>query len=72
MAEVLNNLFGSETKTGSTGYHGGIVSDVPEMQLQKCSENTIDPNFSLDNTTSLNSDPATVLLEIQQSRTSIW
>ena len=50
-----------------SGYHGGLKSDVPVKQLQKSSENTIDPNFSLENTTSLNSDPATVLLEIQQS-----
>jgi hypothetical protein len=50
-----------------SGYHGGLKSNVPVKQLQKCSDNTIDPNFSLDNRTSLNSDPATVLLEIQQS-----
>ena len=38
-----------------SGYHGGLKSDIPVKQLQKCSDNTIDPNFSLDNTTSLNS-----------------
>ena len=60
MTEVENMAF-------LNGYHGGLKSDVPVKQLQKCSENEIDMDLSLDNTTSLNSDPSTILLEVQQA-----
>ena len=32
----------------SQGYHGGFLSDIPELQLQKCSENNVDFDFSLE------------------------
>ena len=51
----------------TNGYHGGFLSDVPEVQLQKCTENDVDINFSLQQKASLNSDPAVVNLEIQQA-----
>jgi hypothetical protein len=67
MTEVLNNLFGSETKTGSTGYHGGIVSDVPEMQLQKCSDFKVDFDPNLYKQAGIKHDPATARLDVHQS-----
>jgi len=51
----------------SQGYHGGFLSDIPEVQLQKCSENMLDLDFSLENKASLKSDKAVVNLEIEQS-----
>ena len=51
----------------SQGYHGGFLSDIPELQLQKCSENNVDINFSLFNKSSLKSDKAVVNLEVEQS-----
>uniref|UniRef100_A0A6C0KZT8 Uncharacterized protein n=1 Tax=viral metagenome TaxID=1070528 RepID=A0A6C0KZT8_9ZZZZ len=52
------------------GYHGGLLSDVPVQQLQKCSENEVKDKLSLDNRSSLNSDPAVVNMEIKQSEGS--
>jgi len=51
----------------SQGYHGGFLSDIPELQLQKCSENNIDLDFSLEKKASLKSDKAVVNLEVEQS-----
>ena len=55
------------TELNVNGYHGGFSSDIKELQLQKCSENDTDYIFSLQNKTSLNSDPAVINMEIQQS-----
>ena len=55
------------TEVKSNGYHGGFLSDVPDFQLQKCSENDVDFNFSLEKKASLKSDPASINLEIEQS-----
>lgn len=60
MAEVESNV-------NSNGYHGGFDSNIPDVQLQKCSESNSDILFSLQNKGSLKSDPAVVNLEIQQS-----
>ena len=49
------------------GYHGGFLSEVPSLQLQKCSENKVDYEFSLEKKASLKSDPASINLEIEQS-----
>ena len=49
------------------GYHGGLSSNIPSTQLQKCSQNDVDMVFSLEKKASLKSDPAVVNLEIQQS-----
>tara|TARA_B100000902_G_scaffold398451_1_gene465258 strand:+ start:1190 stop:1864 length:675 start_codon:yes stop_codon:yes gene_type:complete len=49
------------------GYHGGFLSELPTEQLKKCSENDIDMDFKLNSKASLNSDPAVVNMEIQQS-----
>lgn len=51
----------------SQGYHGGFLSDIPELQLQKCSENNVDFDFSLEKKSSLKSDKAVINLEIEQS-----
>jgi len=66
MTEVLNNLLGNR-KNGSSGYHGGIVSDVPEIQLQKCSDFKVDFNPNLYKQASLMNDPATARLDVHQS-----
>jgi len=50
----------------SNGYHGGFASNIPDAQLQKCSESNNDIIFSLEQKGSLKSDPAVVNLEIQQ------
>ena len=60
MTEVENNV-------NSEGYHGFFESNIPTDQLQKCSENNVDLKFLLSQKSSLNSDPAVVNLEIQQS-----
>ena len=57
MAEIVN----------SNGYHGGFESNIPDTQLQKCSESNNDLVFSLEQKGSLKSDPAVVNLEIQQA-----
>ena len=51
----------------SQGYHGGFLSDIPELQLQKCSENNVDFEFSLEKKASLKADKAVINLEIEQS-----
>ena len=51
----------------SNGYHGGFASNIPDTQLQKCSESMNDIVFSLEQKGSLKSDPAVVNLEIQQA-----
>jgi hypothetical protein len=66
MTEVLNNLLGSK-KTGSSGYHGGIVSDIPEIQLQKCADFKVDFNPNLFKQSSLMNDPSTARLDVHQS-----
>ena len=56
MTDVLKNLIGSEETpkmSGSAGYHGGIVGEVPEVQLQKCSDFKVDLNSSLNSTNAL-------------------
>ena len=47
----------------SQGYHGGFLSDIPELQLQKCSENNVDFDFSLEKKASLKADKAVINLE---------
>jgi|MDTG01.4.fsa_nt_gb hypothetical protein len=49
------------------GYHGGMSSDVSSLQLQKCSDSQTDTHFALNSKSSLNSDPAVINLEVQQS-----
>ena len=34
-------------ETSSNGYHGGFESNIPETQLQKCSDSNNDLVFSL-------------------------
>jgi hypothetical protein len=51
----------------SDGYHGGFASNIPEAQLQKCSDSSNDLVFSLQQKGSLKSDPAVINLEIQQA-----
>ena len=50
----------------SEGYHGGFASNIPDAQLQKCSDSSHDLVFTLQQKGSLKSDPAVVNLEIQQ------
>ena len=50
-----------------SGYHGKLETNVHDFQLQKCSTNEIDKEFSLNNQTTLNNDPATSTLKDQQS-----
>ena len=53
----------------TNGYHGGFQNGVNSVQLQKCSDNTINTdNFILNAKASLNSDKATVNHEINQSQ----
>ena len=33
------------------GYHGGVASDVPLDQLNKCTDNKIDMDFTLNGST---------------------
>ena len=49
------------------GYNGGMDSNISLEQLQKCSDNEINIDFSLNNKASLDSDKAVVDKEIQQS-----
>ena len=51
----------------SSGYHGGIVSETPSINLQKCSQPYIDMDLSLYKQASLHNDPATANLRNQQS-----
>lgn len=53
-----------------SGYHGGLFTAITDNQLQKCSENKVEGELSLDNKASLNSDPAVVNMEIRQSEGS--
>lgn len=50
----------------SEGYHGGFASNIPDAQLQKCSDSSNDLVFALQQKGSLKSDPAVINLEIQQ------
>ena len=51
------------------GYHGGFQKGVNNVQLQKCSDNTISSeDFNLNAKTSLYSDNATINHEINQSQ----
>ena len=50
------------------GYHGGFEKGVNNLQLQKCSDNTIKyDDFILNSLTSLNSDEAAFNHEVNQS-----
>jgi hypothetical protein len=60
MTEVLKNVT-------SSGYHGGIISEVPEVQLQKCSDFNVDFKPDLYKQASLMNDPATARLDVHQS-----
>ena len=51
----------------SNGYHGGFLSKLPETQLQKCSDAQTDMDFTLEQKSSLKSDPTYVNVEVQQS-----
>jgi len=51
----------------SSGYHGGIVSEVPPVNVQKCSNPMVDMNLSLFKQSSLFNDPATANLRNIQS-----
>ena len=51
------------------GYHGGFQKGVNNVQLQKCSDNSISSDdFVLNSRTSLNMDQATINHEIHQSQ----
>ena len=50
------------------GYHGGVASDIPLDQLNKCTDNKIDMDFTLNKKASIDSDPGSVTLETQQSQ----
>lgn len=52
------------------GYHGGVASDIPLDQLNKCTDNKIDMDFTLNKKASIDSDPGSVTLETQQSQGS--
>ena len=71
MTEVLNNLFngntGSKGLSGSNGYHGNIIGEVPEIQLQKCSDFQVDFNPNLYKQAGIMHDPATARLDVHQS-----
>lgn len=49
------------------GYHGNFSTNVSELQLQKCSDNEVHGHFQLNTKASLDSDPAVINLEVQQS-----
>ena len=50
------------------GYHGGFEKGVNDLQLQKCSDNSIKyDDFILNTLTSLNSDEASLNHEVNQS-----
>lgn len=52
-----------------SGYHGGFQKGVNNVQLQKCSDNSISKDdFNLNMRASLNSDEATINHEINQSQ----
>ena len=51
------------------GYHGGFQNGVNNVQLQKCSDNSISKDdFNLNMRASLNSDQATINHEVNQSQ----
>lgn len=51
------------------GYHGGFQNGVNNVQLQKCSDNSISQDdFNLNMRASLNSDQATINHEVNQSQ----
>ena len=51
------------------GYHGGFQNGVNNVQLQKCSDNSISQDdFNLKMRASLNSDQATINHEVNQSQ----
>jgi len=51
------------------GYHGGFQNGVNNVQLQKCSDNSISKDdFNLNMRASLNSDEATINHEVNQSQ----
>ena len=50
-----------------TGYYGNLENKIDDSQLQKCSTNDIDSNFSLHNQVSLHYDPATSTVRDKQS-----
>ena len=52
----------------SDGYHGGFASNIPDAQLQKCSDSSNDLVFSLQQKGSLKSDPAVINLEIHRKK----
>jgi len=52
-----------------SGYHGGFQNGVNNVQLQKCSDNSISKDdFNLNMRASLNSDEATINHEVNQSQ----
>ena len=53
--------------TETNGYHGKLNVNVNDSQLQKCSTNNVDGEFSLHNQVSLHYDPATASLRDSQS-----
>ena len=51
------------------GYHGGFQKGINNVQLQKCSDNSIsEKDFVLNARSSLNSDKATINHEVNQSQ----
>jgi hypothetical protein len=51
------------------GYHGGFQKGINNIQLQKCSDNSISTDdFVLNSQTSINTDQATVNHEVNQSQ----
>ena len=51
------------------GYHGGFQKGINNVQLQKCSDNSIsEKDFVLNAKSSLNSDKATINHEVNQSQ----
>ena len=49
------------------GYYGKLETKIDDSQLQKCSTNIVDKEFSLNNQVSLHYDPATSTLRDKQS-----
>lgn len=70
MSETLEKLVNSEENpkiSGSAGYHGGMVSEIPEIQLQKCADFKVDFDPNLYKLSDIKNDPATQLTDLRQS-----
>ena len=57
----------SNSGTSSMGYHGNIVGEVPEIQLQKCNDFKVDFDPKLYKQAGIMHDPATANLRFVQS-----